>query len=299
MAERRSSARPERALVPRSSARPHPRLRSLLGPGYAGFAAAEGPQVVLPATASVGLIVKIRDSAHRPPAFLMGVHGEHTVLDGACAPAYLRVFLGPLGAYTLLGMPMHELSGQVVDLTDVLGPPARRLVERVRAEPTWRGRFALVDRLLLHRLDSGPRPSPEISRAWRQMLATGGTVPIGRIADEVGWSHKHLITRFRQQVGLSPKTAARLIRFERVMRALERPDPHGWERIAADTGFADQSHLVREFRTFTGDTPTGFLSGLRGESHSRRPYRPQPTVTGLTGEPEPRDDARRTTSERC
>jgi len=167
---------------------------------------------------------------------------------------------GPLSAYTLLGMPMSGLRGQVVDLAEVLGPPGRHLVERLRAEPTWRGRFGIVDQLLLHRLDSGPQPSPEVGRAWQLLVATGGSEPIGRVADEVGWSHKHLITRFRQQVGLAPKTAARLIRFDRVVRAMRGPRPHGWERIAAECGYADQSHLIREFRTFTGSTPTAFAA---------------------------------------
>ncbi len=254
---------PEAILGPQSSAAPHPRLRPLLGRGYAGFAGPEGPQVVLPATACVGLVVKIRDSAHRPLAFVMGVHGEHIVLDGACAPEYVRVFLGPLGAYRLLGMPMSELQGQAVDLSEVLGPLGARLAEQLRAESTWRGRFRLVDRLLLHRLDTGPAPSAEVSRAWQRLVATGGVVPIGRVAEEVGWSHKHLITKFRQQVGLSPKTAARLVRFDRVLRAMERPDPYGWERIAAESGYADQPHLIREFRTFTGGTPTDFLAVSR------------------------------------
>ena len=96
-------------------------------------------------------------------------------------------------------------------------------------------------------------------------------MPIGRVAEEVGWSHKHLITKFRQQVGLSPKTAARLVRFDRVLRAMERPDPYGWERIAAESGYADQPHLIREFRTFTGGTPTDFLARLPSDSGEVNP----------------------------
>jgi AraC-like DNA-binding protein len=268
--EERPSARPEPALWPAEVAAPHPRLRSVLGRPHAGFVETAAPHhVVLPATASVGLIVKIRDSAHRPPAFGMGSHGEHIVLDGACAPEYLRVLLGPLGAYTVLGLPVDELGGQAVDLADLLGPAGRRLTERLREEPTWRGRFPIVDRLLLGRLATGPQPAPEVSRAWQRLVATGGAVPIGRLAGEVGWSHKHLITRFREQVGLSPKTAARLVRFDRVLRALERPEPHGWERIAVESGYADQPHLVREFRTFTGGTPSDFLARIRRPTPTR------------------------------
>jgi hypothetical protein len=68
-----------------------------------------------------------------------------------------------------------------------------------------------MDRFLLGRLADGPRPSPEVGWAWARLMATGGAVPIGRLAGEVGWSHKQLIARFRQQIGLRPKTAARTL----------------------------------------------------------------------------------------
>ena len=216
---------PERGRWPRSTAAPSAHLRPVLRPGYAGFDESSGPRhVVLPATASVALIVKIRDSEHRPPAYVIeGALAEHTVLDGACSPSYLRVFLNPLGAYTLLGMPLTEVRGRIVELADVVGPAASRLIEQLREQPTWRGRFEIVDRLLVSRLDDGPRPAPEVRRAWECLLASGGSIPIGRVATDVGWSHKHLITRFRQQVGLPPKAVARLIRFGRVMRSLDHP----------------------------------------------------------------------------
>jgi AraC-like DNA-binding protein len=256
-----STAAPERARWPRLAAAPQPLLRSLLPRGYAGFTEATTPRhLVLPATTAVPLVVKLLDSAHRPPAFVMGAHGSSTVLEGDCAPAYLEVLLAPLGAYTLLGLPMDELSGQTVDLVDVLGAPGRRLAEQLRETPTWRQRFALLDQFLLRRLTAGPRPAPEVAWAWERLVATGGAVPIGRLAAEVGWSHKHLIARFRRQVGLRPKTAARLVRFNGVWRRLDERRPLDWGQVAADAGYADQAHLVRDFRRFTGTTPTRFLA---------------------------------------
>jgi AraC-like DNA-binding protein len=254
-----STGAPERARWPRLAAAPQPQLRSLLRRGYAGFTEATTPRhLVLPATTSVPLVVKLRDSPHRPPAFVMGAHGSSTALEGDCSPSYLEVLLSPLGAYTLLGLPMEELSGHIVDLVDVVGPDGRRLGEQLRETPSWRRRFRLMDQFLLRRLARGPRPSPEVGWAWQRLVATGGAVPIGRLAAEVGWSHKHLITRFRQQVGLGPKTAARLVRFDGVWRRLDEHRPLDWGQVAADAGYADQAHLVREFRQFTGTTPTQF-----------------------------------------
>jgi AraC-like DNA-binding protein len=121
----------------------------------------------------------------------------------------------------------------------------------------------LLDEALLRRLERGPRPSPEVARAWQRLVTTAGAAPIGRIAAEVGWSHKHLITRFRQQIGLSPKTAARLVRFERVWCRLDARRSLDWGQVAAEAGYADQAHLIRDFRQFTGTTPADFLARMR------------------------------------
>ena len=257
--QRGDQAAPERVRWPRLTAAPDPRLRPLLSRGYAGFTEATAPRhLVLPATAAVPLVIKLADSPYRPPAFVMGGHGSSIVLEGDCASSYLEVLLSPLGAYRILGLPLDQLSGHTVDLAEVLGADGRRLGERLRDTPSWRRRFALMDQFLLGRLNRGPRPAPEVDWAWRRLTASGGAVPIGELAREVGWSHKHLIARFRQQVGLAPKTAARLLRFNGVWQRLDQGGPLDWGLVAAETGYADQAHLVREFRQFTGTTPTGF-----------------------------------------
>jgi AraC-like DNA-binding protein len=190
----------------------------------------------------------------------MGPRGAYTAVEGACAPSYLELWLDPLAAYRLLGQPLEELSGHLVDLAEVLGPDGRRLGERLRAAPTWQQRFAQLDRFLLRRLAGGPRPAPEVGRAWARLVASGGRVPIGRLAAEVGWSHKRLLARFRRQVGLRPKTAARLVRFEGVLGRLDERRPLDWGQVAREVGYADQAHLIREFHQFTGMTPTAFVA---------------------------------------
>jgi AraC-like DNA-binding protein len=259
-----ATAGQEAARSPRIGGAPHPRLRPLLARGHAGFTEVTEPeQLILPAGVSVPLVLKVRDSAHRPPQFVGGPRATAMTLDGACAPAYLEVWLAPLGAYTLLGAPVAGLRGEFVDLADVFGPDGRRLGEMVREAPTWRRRFALVDDFLLGRAEVGPQPAPEVAHAWRRLVDTGGRAAIGALAREIGWSHRHLVARFREQVGVTPKTAARLIRFDRVGRLLGEPSSVRWADVAAEAGYADQSHLVREFRTFTGMTPGGYLESVR------------------------------------
>jgi AraC-like DNA-binding protein len=210
-------------------------------------------------------------SASTSSSSAAGSRASFTVLEGACARSHLEVLLAPLGAYRLLGVPMDELSGRLVDLAEVLGAAGRRLGEQLREAPTWRQRFTLLDRFLLRRLEAGPRPAPEVGRAWERLLATGGAVPIAQLAGEVGWSHKHLIAKFRQQVGLRPKTAARLVRFERVLDRLDERQRLDWGLVAREAGYADQAHLIRDFHQFTGTTPTAYVArALPADPHGQQ-----------------------------
>jgi AraC-like DNA-binding protein len=241
--------------------RPHPLLRSAVPKDYGAVTAAAGShRVVLPATSAVPLVVKLADSAYRPPQFVAGAHGAVQRPEGACAPSYLEVWLAPVHAFTILDVPLYRLGDETVDLLDVLGLPGRRLGDRLRDAPSWSQRWALLDHFLIGRLQAGPAPAPEVRHTWRRLVASGGAVPIATLVAETGWSHKHLISRFRQQIGLPPKRAAALLRFETVLRRLQRDATPDWSLLAAETGYADQAHLVRDFHRFSGTTPTGFLT---------------------------------------
>jgi AraC-like DNA-binding protein len=264
----------ERARWPRAGGAPHPQLQPLLARDYTSFTDFTEPtapphDIVIPATAAIGVILKLKDSSRLPLDVIAGAHDTFWGPEVACPTAYMELWLAPLGAYRLLGLPIHTLSDHVVDLTDVLGTGIRRLADRLRETPSRRQQFALLDAYLLRRAQDGPQPAPEVAWAWHRLTATGGRLPISRLAGEVGWSHKHLITRFRQQIGLPPKTAARLARFDAVWRRLsERPSAR-WDQLAADSGYADQAHLIRDFHQFTGASPAAFLA--RPQAHTAVP----------------------------
>lgn len=254
----------------------HPQLRGLLARDYASFTEPDAPpyDMVSPATVAVCIVLKLNDSDWRPPEFLIGARdfciSNRIPADDSAHP-FMQQWLTPLGAYRLLGgVPMDGLSGQVVDLTDVLGEGVRRLADQLREAPRRRHQFALLDAYLLRRAQDGPEPSPEVSWAWRRLMVTGGKLPIRRLAADVGWSHKHLITRFRQQVGLPPKTAARLLRFDAVWRHLATHSPARWDQVAVECGYADQAHLIRDFRQFTSASPTEFPTHPQARRVRRR-----------------------------
>ena len=156
---------------------------------------------------------------------------------------------------------MHELSNRVVDIEDVLGRD-RDLVGRLEDARTWHARFALLDGVIASRLEDARRPAAEIAWAWRALEQTHGTVRVSTLAEKLGRSRRHLLSRFREQIGVGPKTAARIIRFNRAVDLLGRGRHLPLVEVAQECAYFDQAHMTREFREFTGTTPREFASRL-------------------------------------
>jgi len=192
-------------------------------------------------------------------SFTGGLSTGPSLVHGASSWACIELRLKPLGARRLFGRPMHELANQVIPLEDVL-PQTRELVDRLREARSWSARFELLDDFLLRRLARSVDPSPEIEWSWARLHGSHGRAPIHELADELGWSHRRLIARFRDQIGLAPKTFARVIRFDRAVKQLRAPTTRNLAEIAFDCGYFDQAHLNREFREFAGTTPGAFAA---------------------------------------
>ena len=105
------------------------------------------------------------------------------------------------------------------------------------------------------RLGQATETPPEIAWAYDRIITSGGRTRISSIAEKLGWSRKHLAGSFSDAIGIGPKTLSRIVRFNRAL-GLSRHETTGWADIAADCGYADQAHLVREFRQLAGDPPT-------------------------------------------
>ncbi|MGW6270799.1 helix-turn-helix domain-containing protein [Streptomyces sp. NPDC055060] len=178
----------------------------------------------------------------------------------------VKVSLTPLGARAVYDMPAAALAHQLIPLEDLLGALGVELVERLRAAKTWPARFAALDEVLLRavgRTEGGrvPREGPEVAEAWRRLVAAQGRIQVGALAAELGWSRRYLTDRFRGEVGLSPKTFARVLRFEHAHALATVHTPLPWAEVASICGYADQAHLVRDWREFTGRSPTAWRRG--------------------------------------
>jgi len=191
-------------------------------------------------------------------SFVAGVWDRPTITGHDGEQAGYQLYLDVLGARRVLGVPAGELANRVVALDAVLGAFAAELTERLGDAPDAVTRHALAQRLLARRLSEGCPPAPEVAYALARIRATRGAVRIETIAAEVGWSRRHLGTRFREAVGLAPKALARLVRVEYAARRLRVGHPLA--DVAYAAGYADQPHLNRDFRDLVGCTPGEFPS---------------------------------------
>lgn len=248
-------------MLPRA---PDPRLRGqvLAYTGYeertvAPLRRIEAPIAAVPLILSLGPPLLVDGVAQR--SFVAPLDDRAATTEHAGEQLGIQVDLAPLAARRLLGLPLRELRGRVVGLDALLGDAATTLVERLAELPDWPRRFALVDRMLLARLSAATPIAPEIEHAWARLSASGGAVGIGALAVETGWSRRHLTARFHSEIGLPPKAVARIMRFQRVTAAL-RCGAASLADLAYDAGYADQSHLNREFRALAGTTPTAYAA---------------------------------------
>ncbi|MFI5608659.1 helix-turn-helix domain-containing protein [Amycolatopsis sp. NPDC051903] len=160
----------------------------------------------------------------------------------------LQIRLEPAVAAAALGPDL----GEAVALADVWGRDGARFEDRLRSTASWEARFALAAEFVQRRLGSR-FVDPEVARTWRRTLTSHGRARVEGLASEVGWSRKRLWSRFRAQLGITPKRAARLVRFDHAAHLLASGGAPA--DVAAASGYADQSHLHHEVRAFTGLTP--------------------------------------------
>jgi AraC-like DNA-binding protein len=196
-------------------------------------------------------------SQARVTSFVAGLHDSHAVAEASGWQHGVQIDFTPIGARMFLGVPMDSLANHVVELEQILGRFAALLAEQLYETTGWQARFKVLDAAIAGRLAAASRPAPAISWAWRRLTETGGRVGIRELADELGSSRQYLVTRFREDVGLPPKTLARILRFQQAIRLLNG-DEARLARVAHECGYYDQAHFNRDFRQFAGTTPSEF-----------------------------------------
>jgi AraC-like DNA-binding protein len=180
------------------------------------------------------------------------------VLDGGTTVVGVR--FRPGAAPAVLGVPATEVVDLDLSADELWGRAAVALGEAVAAAPTLAAAAAVLERTVYERLAHAPGLDPVVGEAVRRLLPGGGG-EVASIASSLFISERQLRRRCEAAIGVSPKTLARMLRFQRFL-ALAGQTEHPAEqlaRLAAEAGYADQSHLTREAARLDGRSPKALL----------------------------------------
>lgn len=192
-------------------------------------------------------------------AFVAGTHLAPAISRSRGAQAGVHVFIALENLRRFIGAPMCGLLNRAVPLDAIIGRQARELGERLVAADTQSERVGILDAALTRLFDRTKPLCAQQTHALH-LLRTRPDFDVADIARDIGWSSKHLANRVRDVVGVGPRSFRRLLRFQRLHAALDDASPPDWADLAGMAGYYDQSHLINEFREFTGLTPRVFLA---------------------------------------
>jgi AraC-like DNA-binding protein len=197
-----------------------------------------------------------------------GLHQGPIDTEAPHGNALLGVAFSSRGVYPWLGAALEGLGDRVVALADVLGDGVLALRQRLLEATTDDARFERIEHWLIARLSPRTTVHPAVQWSVDRLQRTQGRVTIETLSRETGFSRKHLASLFLRQIGLTPKALGRVQRFRGALALLQRSTRMPWTELALQSGYFDQSHLVREFRAMSGLAPSDFLRRAQPDAGS-------------------------------
>ena len=198
----------------------------------------------------------------QPLALLVGQMRRHILIEPTGRADVMGVRFWPGGAYPFLWFPQDEIADRIIALEDVWGGIARALQSRIHDAAAGADRVRLMESVLLSRLNR--RRDDTVLNATALILSAGGRLSIDTLTQWIGIGSRRLDRTFNREVGFSPKTLCRIVRFQRAVKMLERgPNGPEWARIAIECGYYDQSHFIKEFKACSGKEPTSYFAGQK------------------------------------
>jgi AraC-like DNA-binding protein len=219
--------------------------------------AGERPHSVAPDNSVDIILVTTPDGRELLSLDAVGPMTRPILVQGLAAERYLGIRFAPGWGASVLGLDVDALRDAHVPLRDVvpaLDEALRNVLAVARRADAVTHAFAAIGAALARR---SPPPAV-VRRGMERLTDSGGRASIEMLSRDLRVSRQHLARAFQRHVGLSPKFVARVVRIRRASEAARRATRPAWGRIAAACGYADQSHLVADFRALLGNTPTGW-----------------------------------------
>lgn len=199
-------------------------------------------------------------------AVASGAYSRPYVIDTSRPSPTLGVHFRPGGAAPLLGVPLSKLLDRHIPLEELWGRESAVLRERLMDARSVSTMFDLVEQTLLDQLSEPPQDHSAILRAVAE-FSSGTTTRVKAMSDSLSYCSKRFICQFHDAVGLTPKVFCRIQRFQAVLDRIVGGKQIHWAGMAVDGGYYDQSHMIRDFRTFAGVTPREYRPVAAGRKN--------------------------------
>jgi len=204
----------------------------------------------------------------QPATLLAGQMQRFAMIEPAGGVKLFGIRFHPGGAYPFLQLPLNELTDQIINFENIANRLGRELTEKIQTARSLRERLRIIETVFLARLDSRYETARTVRAVVALMIQKDGMIPIERLQKMAGISERQLDRQFQTQVGLTPKFFSRLLRFQKVFKAVAQNRNLGWSFIASECGYYDQAHFIHDFKNFSGQNPAAYFR----EDHQMAEY---------------------------
>jgi AraC-like DNA-binding protein len=207
------------------------------------------------------------DSDGHAASSLAGARSDFIELDTSRPFSAIGVHFKPGGGSPFFGVPSSELRNQSVALDLLWGRFATTITDRLWNVDTPEEQFGILQDALLEKGRNRLVFHPAVQYAVDLIERSRGARPVSTVVERIGMSPRRFLDVFRSEVGLSPKAFCRIRRFASVLRQIERTVDVDWVDVALSCGYFDQAHFNRDFRAFSGVTPSTYLRHHISRTH--------------------------------
>lgn len=188
-------------------------------------------------------------------AVFSGTYSQSFICNALQHESIIGVHFKAGGAFPFLNTEASDFTGAHANLEDLWGRSGLELRERLCTAATPGHRFGLLESALRTRLNHHTKRQPQVRFALKRFATGGNGILVRAVSQELGYSQRRLIQMFSSHVGLTPKMFCRILRFQRARVLAEKLGAPDWAQLAVGCGYFDQSHLIRDFKEFSGSTP--------------------------------------------
>jgi AraC-like DNA-binding protein len=173
------------------------------------------------------------------------------------ATGTIVVEFSPQGAYRFFRISLNEIQNQIYPLKDILGTVAKQLEEQISNVQSIAGKVALLQQFLLKQFMQQAEDSI-FEYCVAKITSSKGKITIKELEKKTGYSSRWLNMKFTNKLGISPKNLSTIIRFNQYYNAVANNNEMDFMQNAFYDHYYDQSHFLKEFKRFTGQSHSGF-----------------------------------------